>query len=103
LGCWLVLISFLRTASLPQCEPIRLPKSSGRHGVGALKCLFKAWLDEHEATDAAAALSMTEADIDPSVVQSNSFPQEWPPRSGQVRQFPEFDRAAQFDLADCPL
>jgi predicted NUDIX family NTP pyrophosphohydrolase len=46
---------------------------------------------------------MTEADIDPSVVQSNSFPQEWPPRSGQVRQFPEFDRAAQFDLADCPL
>ena len=41
-----------------------------------------------------------EADIDPSVVQSNSFPLEWPPRSGQVRQFPEVDRAAWFDLAD---
>jgi predicted NUDIX family NTP pyrophosphohydrolase len=41
-----------------------------------------------------------EADIDPSVVQSNSFPVEWPPRSGQVRQFPEVDRADWFDLAD---
>ena len=41
-----------------------------------------------------------EADIDPSVIQSNSFPLEWPPRSGQVRQFPEVDRAAWFDLAD---
>ena len=26
-----------------------------------------------------------EADIDPSAIQSNSFPLEWPPRSGQVR------------------
>ena len=41
-----------------------------------------------------------EADIDASVVQSNSFPLEWPPRSGKVRQFPEVDRAAWFDLAD---
>ena len=41
-----------------------------------------------------------EADIDPSAIQSNSFPLEWPPRSGQVRQFPEVDRAAWFDLAD---
>ena len=29
-----------------------------------------------------------EADIDPSIIRSNSFPPEWPPRSGQVRQFP---------------
>ena len=25
---------------------------------------------------------------------------EWPPRSGQVRHFPEVDRAAWFDLAE---
>ena len=43
-----------------------------------------------------------EADIDPSVVQSNSFPLEWPRWSGQVRQFPEVDRAAWFDLAEAP-
>ena len=41
-----------------------------------------------------------EADLDPAVVQSNSFPLEWPPRSGQIRQFPEVDRAAWFDLAE---
>ena len=41
-----------------------------------------------------------EADIDPSVVQSNSFPLEWPPHSGQVRQFPEVDRAAWFEFAE---
>ena len=41
-----------------------------------------------------------EADVDPSTVRSNLFPLEWPPRSGQVRQFPEIDRAGWFDLAE---
>jgi predicted NUDIX family NTP pyrophosphohydrolase len=39
-----------------------------------------------------------EAEIDPAVIRSNAFPLEWPPRSGIVRQFPEVDRAAWFDL-----
>ena len=29
---------------------------------------------------------------------SNSFEMEWPPRSGRVREFPEIDRVAWFDL-----
>jgi predicted NUDIX family NTP pyrophosphohydrolase len=37
-----------------------------------------------------------EADVDSSTVRSNLFPLEWPPRSGQVRQFPEIDRAGWF-------
>ena len=41
-----------------------------------------------------------EAEIDPTAIQSNSFPLEWPPRSGKVQQFPEVDRAAWFDLAE---
>lgn len=41
-----------------------------------------------------------ETEINPTAIQSNSFPLEWPPRSGQVRQFPEVDRAAWFDLAE---
>jgi predicted NUDIX family NTP pyrophosphohydrolase len=40
-----------------------------------------------------------EGDCDPAAVRSNSFTIEWPPRSGQVRSFPEADRAAWFDLA----
>jgi predicted NUDIX family NTP pyrophosphohydrolase len=38
------------------------------------------------------------ADIDPSAIRSKSFPLEWPPRSGQILQFPEVDRAAWFAL-----
>jgi predicted NUDIX family NTP pyrophosphohydrolase len=41
-----------------------------------------------------------EADVDPSSVRSNLFPLEWPPRSGQVRQFPEIDRAGWFGPAE---
>src|ERR1700736_3311076 len=39
------------------------------------------------------------ADIDVSQIQSNSFELEWPPGSGELRQFPEADRAAWFDLS----
>ena len=38
------------------------------------------------------------ADVDPALIRSNTFSLEWPPRSGQIREFPEIDRAAWFDL-----
>jgi len=37
-------------------------------------------------------------DLDPESAVSNSFEMEWPPRSGRVREFPEIDRVAWFDL-----
>ena len=40
-----------------------------------------------------------EADVDVSEIHSNSFELEWPRGSGEVRQFPEVDRAGWFDLA----
>ena len=39
-----------------------------------------------------------EADFDADDVRSNRFTLEWPPRSGQQREFPEVDRAAWFAL-----
>jgi predicted NUDIX family NTP pyrophosphohydrolase len=39
-----------------------------------------------------------EADFDPAMLHSNTFTMEWPPRSGQQREFPEVDRAEWFDL-----
>jgi predicted NUDIX family NTP pyrophosphohydrolase len=33
-----------------------------------------------------------EGDCDPARLISNSFELEWPPKSGQIRQFPEVDR-----------
>jgi predicted NUDIX family NTP pyrophosphohydrolase len=37
--------------------------------------------------------------FDATKLISNMFEIEWPPRSGQRRQFPEVDRAAWFDIA----
>ena len=39
-----------------------------------------------------------EADCDPSKLRSNLFSLEWPPKSGQTREFPEVDRAAWFTI-----
>ena len=39
-----------------------------------------------------------QGDLDPANVRSNTFSVEWPPRSGEVREFPEVDRAEWFSL-----
>jgi predicted NUDIX family NTP pyrophosphohydrolase len=39
-----------------------------------------------------------EGDLDVSEIKSNTFNLEWPPRSGQMQEFPEVDRAEWFDL-----
>jgi predicted NUDIX family NTP pyrophosphohydrolase len=39
-----------------------------------------------------------EGDMDVSEIDSSPFEMEWPPRSGQLREFPEFDRAAWFGV-----
>jgi predicted NUDIX family NTP pyrophosphohydrolase len=38
-----------------------------------------------------------EADFDPATLESNTFSMEWPPRSGNEREFPEVDRAEWFE------
>jgi predicted NUDIX family NTP pyrophosphohydrolase len=37
-----------------------------------------------------------EGDCDPTVIHSNTFEMEWPPKSGKVQTFPEVDRAHWF-------
>ncbi len=39
-----------------------------------------------------------QADLDPAAIKSNTFSREWPPKSGQLREFPEMDRAAWFPV-----
>jgi predicted NUDIX family NTP pyrophosphohydrolase len=41
-----------------------------------------------------------EADCDPSQIHSNTFSMEWPPKSGQMKDFAEVDRAAWFALPE---
>jgi predicted NUDIX family NTP pyrophosphohydrolase len=38
-----------------------------------------------------------ETEFDASLLVSNTFEFEWPPKSGRVQSFPEVDRAAWFD------
>ena len=38
------------------------------------------------------------SDADPAALRSNTFELEWPPKSGQRREFPEVDRAEWFGL-----
>ncbi|HEY5997892.1 MAG TPA: NUDIX domain-containing protein [bacterium] len=41
-----------------------------------------------------------EGDCDPSLLTSNTFTMEWPPRSGRQAEFPEVDRGAWFGVAE---
>jgi len=41
-----------------------------------------------------------EGDLDPATAISNTFQVEWPPGSGRLQAFPEFDRVAWFSPAD---
>jgi predicted NUDIX family NTP pyrophosphohydrolase len=41
-----------------------------------------------------------EGRFDPAEIESNTFSVEWPPRSGQMRDFPEVDRAGWFSPAE---
>ena len=41
-----------------------------------------------------------EGNCDPVLLKSNTFQMEWPPRSGQLREFPEVDRAEFFPMAE---
>lgn len=43
-------------------------------------------------------------DCDPTAIRSNTFTLEWPPRSGEYREFPEVDRARFVSAAEgCAL
>lgn len=39
------------------------------------------------------------ADFDASMIANNDFEMEWPPKSGQIQQFPEVDRASWFNAS----
>jgi len=39
-------------------------------------------------------------EFDPATLTSNTFSMEWPPDSGQLREFPEVDRAGWFSIEE---
>ncbi|MGY1771051.1 NUDIX domain-containing protein [Blastococcus sp. SYSU D00813] len=57
-------------------------------------------LGEVRASGKVLAVWTAEGDLDAATCRSNTFPLEWPPRSGRVQEFPEIDRAGWFGLAE---
>lgn len=41
-----------------------------------------------------------QGDCNPAEIRSNTFKMEWPPRSGEIQEFPEIDRAAFFGITE---
>lgn len=90
-----------------------LPKGECADGEDLLDCARREFQEEtgHSSHGPFAALGLIrqksgkfvsawtfEGDMDPAALASNLFDLEWPPRSGQLCQFPEVDRVGWFDL-----
>jgi predicted NUDIX family NTP pyrophosphohydrolase len=92
-----------------------IPKGGREDGEGLRECALRELEEELGAapaveTDALVPLGWVrqkggkivyawaiEADFDPRELNSIAFEMEWPPRSGQMREFPEADEAEWLD------
>jgi predicted NUDIX family NTP pyrophosphohydrolase len=92
-----------------------LPKGEFEQGEDGLACAMREFREETGCTPTPPFTALGEVrqksgkrvsawsfegDLDPAHLESNSFEMEWPPRSGQLRQFPEVDRIAWYGLAE---
>lgn len=90
-----------------------LPKGEAEPGEDPLACAMREFREETGCTPAGPFAPLGdirqnsgkrvlawsfEGDFDPARLDSNLFDMEWPPRSGELRQFPEVDRLGWFDL-----
>jgi predicted NUDIX family NTP pyrophosphohydrolase len=57
-------------------------------------------LGQVRASGKLLAVWTAEGDLDAAACRSNTFPLEWPPRSGRIQEFPEIDRAGWFALPE---
>jgi predicted NUDIX family NTP pyrophosphohydrolase len=91
-----------------------LPKGESEQGEDALACAMREFREEtgcapegpfaplgeiRQNSGKCVSAWSFEGDLDPALLDSNLFEMEWPPRSGQLRQFPEIDRIGWFSLA----
>jgi predicted NUDIX family NTP pyrophosphohydrolase len=91
-----------------------LPKGEFEEGEEALECAMREFREEtglaptgpyaplgevRQKSGKRVSAWTFEGDLDPALLQSNSFEMEWPPRSGRLQQFPEIDRVEWFGLA----
>jgi predicted NUDIX family NTP pyrophosphohydrolase len=90
-----------------------LPKGEFEPGEDALACAMREFQEETGCVPTGPFAPLGEirqlsgkrvcawtfqGDLDPAQLESNLFELEWPPRSGQLQQFPEVDRVGWFGL-----
>jgi predicted NUDIX family NTP pyrophosphohydrolase len=84
---------------LPAEDPLDAAKREFREETGhELIGDFKALRPVKQASGKLISAWAVAGDFDPAELRSNTFQIEWPPRSGERRDFPEVDRAGWFDL-----
>ena len=91
-----------------------IPKGLAEPGEDLFKTACREFIEETSLTPQAPFLELPEirqsskrvkawafeGDCDPHLVHSNTFTMEWPPKSGQMQEFPEVDQAKWFLLED---
>ena len=84
----------------PDEEPLAAAKREFEEETGfKLEGRFTALTPVRQRNNKVVYAWAIKGDCDAALVQSNTFPLEWPPHSGITREFPEIDRAAWFSLA----
>ena len=69
-------------------------------GVAAPELDYVSLGEFRQASGKIVTAFAAESDFEVAEVHSNTFPVEWPPRSGRIQEFPEIDRAEWMPVAD---
>jgi predicted NUDIX family NTP pyrophosphohydrolase len=69
-------------------------------GVPAPECDYVLLGEFRQSSGKVVTAFTAQSDFEVAEVRSNTFPVEWPPKSGRIQQFPEIDRAEWMPVAD---
>ena len=84
---------------LPGQDPLKTAKKEFREETGrAITGSFTPLSPIRQAGGKLVYAFAVEGDLDVSKIKSNTFPMEWPPKSGKIEQIPEVDRGEWFDM-----
>ena len=95
LGAW----SIPKGEFVPGQNPLKTAKREFKEETGGtIKGEFKELVPVRQAGGKLVYAFAVEGDFDVAKLISNTFPMEWPPKSGRIEKIPEVDRGEWFDL-----
>jgi predicted NUDIX family NTP pyrophosphohydrolase len=95
LGAW----SIPKGEFLPGQDALQTAKREFKEETGgSIKGEFRELMPVRQSGGKLVYAFAVEGDFDVTTLKSNTFPMEWPPKSGRTEQIPEVDRGEWFDL-----